>query len=387
MELTLKQRFNYLPIGFAIFSMFFGAGNSIFPLLIGSVSGDKNFYAVIGLSISTIIVPILGLYAMHLYNGDYKAFFNRLGKVPGFLMIALIMTLIGPFAGIPRCITLSYSTLEPHMGSTPFLLFSGVACLIIFATTIRKRRLIDILGKILTPMLLFCLAVIIFKGIYSPSHVAVSADHLSRSSVFFRGLTEGFQMMDLLASFFFSATVISCIRADKKEDESSSKQTFLKSIGLAAILLGIIYIGFSYVAANNSSFFQTVPQEALLRAVGKLVLGHKLGFIMGLAVALACLTTAITLVSVSAEFIYNDCFKGKIPYSMCVVLTIFVAFYFSNLGFAGLCQMIAPVLQVCYPALIVLTILNIAHKKFDFEPLKWPVYAVLGISLGLHLLF
>ncbi len=391
MELSLKKRLSYFPVGFAIFSMFFGAGNSIFPLVIGSISGNRNFYAIMGLMISTILVPILGLVAMTFYNGNYKEFFYRLGKAPGFLIIVMIMIIIGPFAGIPRCITLSYSTLKPYMGSTPLMLFSALSCVMIFFKTIKKSRLLDILGKVLTPLLLVCLAIVIVKGIYAPLNIAEPLGPSSRTGIFFQGLTKGFQMMDLLASFFFSATVISCLRAKRGESLSSispaSANTFFKASAVAALLLTVIYVGFSYVAANNSVFFQTIPQDALLSAVSQLILGQHLGFIMGLAVALACLTTAITLVSVFSNFIYHDCLKEKVPYFVCIITTILTAFCFSNLGFVGICNMIAPILMVCYPALITLTILNIAHKVFNFEPVKWPVYSVLVISLLANIVF
>lgn len=387
MELSLRKRFNFMPVGFAIFSMFFGAGNSIFPLLIGSISGKHNVYAVMGLTISTILVPVLGLLAMALYNGNYKEFFYEMGKTPGFIMITLIMILIGPFAGIPRCITLSYATLKPHLGGTPLMLFSSIACAIIFVKTIKKTQLINILGKILTPLLLFCLAIIILKGIYAPGAVAEPLLVKTRSGVFFKGLIEGFQMMDLLASFFFSATVLGCLKANETAAHDSERQNiFLKAIAVSGTLLAVIYIGFSYVAANNSAFFQTIPQDALLGAVSRMILGDQMGFIMGLAVALACLTTAITLVTVFSDFIYNDCLKGRVSYSICILSTILLAFSLSNLGFTGICKMIAPILIVCYPALITLTVLNILHKLYNFKNMKWPVYAVMAVSLLLNVL-
>src|SRR3990167_7604738 len=101
-----KSKFQTLSIGFAIFSMFFGAGNTIFPLVMGAFAKDKNLFALLGLSITAIVVPIIGLLAMFLYKGDYKQFFYRMGKWPGFFIILLIMMLTGPFAGTPRCITL-----------------------------------------------------------------------------------------------------------------------------------------------------------------------------------------------------------------------------------------------------------------------------------------
>lgn len=387
MELVVRKRFAYLPIGFAIFSMFFGAGNSIFPLLIGSAAGDKNFYAVMGMTVSAILIPLLGLFGIALYDGNYKEFFCRLGKAPGFILISMIMILIGPFAGIPRCITLAYSTLQPNLGGASLILFSAIACLIIFAKTIRKTRLVDILGKVLTPFLLFCLTIIIIKGVYAPGVAASSTASANNTGVFLYGLVKGFQMMDLLASFFFSATVIACIKAKGEQTGSSHLSTFLKGALLSGLLLWLIYIGFSYVAANNSAFFQSVAQESLLGAVSKKILGSHLGFVMGLAVALACLTTAITLVTVFSEFLYKECLGKRVPYSVCIVVTVLAAFCFSNLGFMGICNMIAPALFVCYPALITLTIVNIFHKMYKFTPVKWPVYTVFAISLMLNALY
>lgn len=368
------KKINYLPIGFAIFSMFFGAGNSIFPLLIGTNSGDKNIYAVLGMSITALIIPMLGLVGMTLYHGDYKEFFSRLGKMPGFIVISLIMIIIGPFAGIPRCITLSFGTLKPHLGAMPLMLFSLLACSIVFISTIKKRRLLDLLGKVLTPMLLFCLAVIIVKGFFSPKNMVAVAP--SKGAVFLSGLTLGYQMMDLLAAFFFASTVLTCLKANSgnKVLAGNEKSALMKAILLSTALLGIIYVGFSFVAAFQNASFLHLPQDALLGAVGLKILGNQIGFIMSLAVALACLTTAITLVSVFADFIYKDFFKTKVPYAFCIIGTISIAFCFSNLGFTHICQIISPILGLCYPALIVLTVFNIAHKLFGVKMVRLPVY-------------
>src|SRR5262245_25771526 len=99
-----------LATGLAMFSMFFGAGNIVFPLALGQFTKDQTLYAVLGLTLSAVLVPFTGLISMILFNGDYRAFFQRMGKWPGFLVSVVIMGLIGPFGAIPRCVTLSYST-------------------------------------------------------------------------------------------------------------------------------------------------------------------------------------------------------------------------------------------------------------------------------------
>lgn len=375
MELT-KRKTSFIPLGFAIFAMFFGAGNSIFPLLIGTQAANKNIFAISGLSISGILIPMLGLVGMILYNGDYKAFFYRLGKAPGFFLISLIMIVIGPFAGIPRCITLSFATLKPHLGSTPLILFSSCTCAVVFFKTFKKSRLIDILGKILTPILLTFLTIIIVKGLFGTKEMAMVSE--SSTHIFLQGLTTGYQMMDLLASFFFATTVMTCLKKneDALPNKGSSSPVLFKSVVLAAALLGVIYVGFSFVGASHSASFQHLSKDTLLAAVGLKVLGSQIGIVMGIAFALACLTTVITLVSVFSDFIHEEFFNKKIPYVVCIVLTLVVAFFFSNLGFDGICKMVNPIVNICYPALILLTFLNILYKLYDFKPVKIPVLLV-----------
>ncbi|MCH9633955.1 MAG: Branched-chain amino acid transport system 2 carrier protein [Chlamydiae bacterium] len=375
MEL-IRKKASFVPVGFAIFAMFFGAGNSIFPLLVGTQAANKNLFAISGLMTSGIVIPMLGLVAMFLFKGNYKEFFYRLGKAPGFFLISLIMIVIGPFAGIPRCITLSFATLKPHLGSMPLVLFSSCACTLVFFKTIKKSRLIDILGKVLTPILLTFLSIIIIKGLIGPKEIATTS--ISSSKVFIDGLTTGYQMMDLLAAFFFATTVLGCL---KKDEDYASKNggvppMLMKSICLSGLLLALVYFGFSYVGAFNSISFRGLSKDALLGAVGTKVLGGKIGLVMGVAFALACLTTIITLVSVFSDFIFEEFFQKKVPYGICITLTLVAAFFFSNLGFEGIFKMVGPIVNICYPALIALTVLNILYKLYDFKPVKLPIFLI-----------
>ena len=109
--------------GLAMFSMFFGAGNVVFPLVVGQTAGDQTLFRATGVIINCCGVPFLGLIVILLFQGNYQQFFARSGKVPGFLLAAAIMLLIGPFGGLPRCIALSYSTLKL---SWPMMLFWNV---------------------------------------------------------------------------------------------------------------------------------------------------------------------------------------------------------------------------------------------------------------------
>ena len=140
----MGKRFKIIvSTGLAMFSMFFGAGNVVFPLDLGRVAGTMNIYAVLGLLITAVLVPFAGLFAMLLFEGDYKEFFERMGKIPGFLIITFLMALIGPFMAIPRCVTLSYSTLKLYCPSVSLFYFSILACVLIFLLTEKRKKILD----------------------------------------------------------------------------------------------------------------------------------------------------------------------------------------------------------------------------------------------------
>ena len=119
--------------------MFFGAGNVVFPLAVGLQSQDANIFGILGLILTAVLVPFLGLIAAILFKGDYEAFFERLGKWPGFILIVLILALIGPFGALPRTITLSFATTRMFYPSLSLIFFSLVAHLLIFVLTVRKK--------------------------------------------------------------------------------------------------------------------------------------------------------------------------------------------------------------------------------------------------------
>jgi LIVCS family branched-chain amino acid:cation transporter len=369
-----------------MFSMFFGAGNVVFPLALGVYAQDKNLFAILGLLISAVGVPFTGLIAMTLFNGDYKKFFNRIGTVPGFFVAAAIMGLIGPFGAIPRCITLSYSTIKLYLPDMLLSLptFSIIACLIIFAFTIKRNSIIDILGYVLTPLLLGSLAIIIVKGLFfSPEAPHVDYSH---PEVFLLGLFEGYQTMDLLGAFFFSSVVLTCLEkgeTSKGEHKNYKRLIFLtlKASCIGAFLLSLTYVGFSYIAAFNSESLANVAKDELAGKIALLVLGPHAGLVAGIAVALACLTTAIALASVFAEFIHKDITLGRVNYGTSLVITLVISFFVSTLNFTGIAHILAPILQICYPALIVLSVVNIMYKLYHFMPVKIPVYTVFAISV------
>lgn len=381
--MTTSPKSNTIATGLAMFSMFFGAGNVVFPLALGQLAQDKNFYAILGLLITAVGVPFLGLIAMTLFDGNYKLFFNRIGKVPGILVAFCIISLIGPFGAIPRCVALSYSTIQAYIPNISLVAFSIGSCVLIYLFTFRKSRILDVLGYVLTPFLLFSLLVIIVKGFFATPNLQ-PIEH-TEAAIFLKGLQEGYQTMDLLGAFFFSSVVLSCLKdglpASEHQNHKKIIKATLKASAIGAFLLAAVYIGFSYVAAFHTGDLGAINQEELLGAIAHKILGPYAGLVASIAVALACLTTAIALAAVFAEYLHNEVTQGKLNYQLSLIITLVITAIFSTLKFTGIIAILAPILSVCYPALIVLSLLNIGYKLYHVQSVKIPFFLTFALSL------
>jgi LIVCS family branched-chain amino acid:cation transporter len=353
-------------------------------LALGQIAQDQNFSAILGMLITAVGVPFLGLISMTLFDGDYKQFFDRIGKVPGFIVAAAILGLIGPFGAMPRCIALSYSTMQVLVPNMSLPIFSAISCVVIWLFTFKRNTILETLGYFLTPILLLSLAVIIVKGLFM-SEAAPVANHDS-FAIFLKGLKDGYQTMDLLGAFFFSSVIIAGLKSAAGVSENKHPKkliiTALKSSCIGAFLLAIVYIGFSYVASYHSAALNDVSSDELISRIAIHILGSHAAIIACIAVALACLTTAIALGSVFAEFIHKDISMGKVGYGPSLIITLVITFLISTLNFTGIAAILAPILQVGYPALIAMAVLNLMFKLYNFKPIKLPVLIVFLISIG-----
>ena len=357
----------------AMFSMFFGAGNIVIPLGLGQVSGEHTAVALLGLIVTAVGVPFLGIFAMLLYGGDYKAFFGRLGKWPGFLVALLIMGLIGPFGGLPRCIALSFSTTKMFLEELSIIPFSLFTCLFIYLTTIKKSRVCDFVGWVLSPIFLLAFLFIILIG-FIDTRAEILPSALSSTEAFFLGLTSGYNTMDLLGSFFFSTVVVGSLKqlscsTSGAFDRPLLLKNALISSGIGAFLLASLYVGMSFIAALHSSQMTEFSSDKLLAAISLHLLGKYAGIITCLAVVFACITTAIALASVFAEFAKSLLFRDKISYKTALIGTLTISFFVSTLEFQGILQFLIPIVQILYPILIVLCIVNVVQSALR-EPVS-----------------
>lgn len=359
--------------GFALFAMFFGSGNLVFPLLVGTASQGHFLFSSFGIVLTGVLVPFMGVLAMLLYKGNTHEFLGTMGRPAKFWFPLIALSLMGPFGVLARCITVAHGSFALLFPQCSLIVFSIAFCAVIFLLTANKNRIIPFLGSALTPFLLLALMAIIFAGMwYSSTPVSENSNVWS---AFKEGALQGYQTMDLLAAFFFSTFVINHLSKKFSSDTESSLlvKVFLKSALLGGGLLSIVYCGLVYLGAAFANNLEGVAPQAMLGMVAQQTLGSFSAPIVCAAVVLACFTTAVVLASLFADFFRQEVCQDKVNAPLSLLVTLSIAFGISTLEFSGIAAFLAPILETLYPALIVLTLVNIANKLWGVKLTRWPV--------------
>jgi LIVCS family branched-chain amino acid:cation transporter len=360
-----------LTTGFALFSMFFGSGNLVFPIAVGQVHANASLYAALGIILTGVLVPFLGVYGMSLFHGSTTRFFSSLGKHGPFWFSLLALSLMGPFGVMARCLTVAHGSIQlllPEAGLVPTSL--GL-CAVIYACTSHKTRIVQLLGSYLTPVLLLSILGLTYMGlIHAPAQLSTDFSW----SALKEGFLKGYQTMDLLAAFFFSKFIIQHLDTlfPGEKHRLQKQRTLFMASCLGAGLLAVVYLFMVLLGSIFSESLAAVPAEEMIGKIALMTLGQYAGPLLCVLVVLACLTTAIVLTSLFAHFVNEKIFHYKLGESNSLILTLLIGFLVSTLDFAGIAAFIGPILEFSYPALIVLTLVNIAHKKWQTPLSHWP---------------
>ena len=351
---SIKQVF---VSGLAMFAMFFGSGNLVFPLMIGKESTSEFHWGITGFIITGVILPFLGLIAILLYRGNYMNFFARLTKPGAFLLALFLLSLMGPFGVIPRCITVSYGSFQTLFPETPLAIFSFVMCGIVYLLSVRENKVVPLMGTVLAPAkFIFVGLILIFGLIYAPEP---QVSQLTDSQAFESGITLGYQTMEIVTSFLFVTVIMGYLVKDQTDTDSPVMfKTALSAIVIGGGLMSVVYIGMVILGATYATDLTSQPEQ-YLATIAYLSLGQISGKVVTVAIVLSCLTTAIALATTFTDFVYEHVFQKRFARAHCLLMTILVSFVFSTFGFSGIAGYLAPILNAIYPLLIAYTLFNI----------------------------
>ncbi len=349
-------------IGLALFAMFFGAGNLIFPPYLGINAGSEWFLGFICFFIADVGLALVAILAM-IKTGDVSmnGITGKLGRVPSVIINSLIVLCIGPFLAIPRTAATTFEMgvlpIFPNFSSWAFgAIFFGLT----LAFTIRPSSVIDVIGKYLTTILVLSLLALIVMAIVNLNGPIVTTTGFNTVK---EGILSGYQTMDVLASVVFIIIIISAARDKGYTETKSTMKVVIQSSVFAAGALMIIYGGLAYLGATTSGGgFEGLNQTGLVVAITQKLVGSYGVLMLGIIVFFACLTTAIGLVSSCASF-FEELTHGKASYKMVVIITVGFSYFVSNFGISTIISIAAPILTLLYPVVLVMIILTFFGKN------------------------
>ena len=350
-----------LVIGFALFSMFFGAGNVIFPPYLGLSSGPEWLAGFASYFLADIGLALLAMFAI-LRRGSPEGITARLGRVPSTALMCVIVLCIGPMLAIPRTAATTYETsLSPLVAGFSPVLFSALFFLLILLLCVRETAVVDIVGKILTPALLIGLLVLIAVGVLDPIGPVGKVPLVENVAA--TGIEAGYQTMDVLAAIVFGYVILKSAREKGHTDSAAQLRVVSGASAVAGAGLLVVYLGLTYLGATTARFFNlTVDRTYLVVSIVRNLLGDWGIILFSVVVALACVTTAVGLVSACADY-FAGLSGGRVSYRLLVCVICVFSAVVSNFGLNEIIAIASPILSVVYPPTLVLILLALTGRR------------------------
>lgn len=385
-----KNNKDIIIIGFALFAMFFGAGNLIFPPFLGHAIGSKFAIGIIGFICTGVGLPLLAILSTTKGDGTFETMASKIGHKFAIVFATLLFIAIGPMLAIPRTAATTYElTINPILPNINAVTWMVIYFAINLIFVLKESSIIDTIGKYLTPALLIILCVIILKGIFFPIGDIVSTD---ATSVLATSLTEGYQTMDALAGLLFASMITSSLIAKGYKDKEILPMT-LKSGVVAIAGLAFIYGGLMFLGAQTTTTFTgEATKTGILLFISKSILGNSGIIIIGVAMGLACLTTSIGLLSAGSSY-FDKLSKGKLPYKFNAVAFSVISVIIGSLGVDKIVSISAPILNILYPVAITLIFTTLFDKYIkNVKAVRLGVYTslifgILGVIPNIDLSF
>ncbi|WP_162426855.1 branched-chain amino acid transport system II carrier protein [Pontibacter pudoricolor] len=353
-------------IGLMLFAVFFGAGNLIFPLSLGQAAGDQLVPAILGFLLTGVGLPLLGVIAIGMSkNEDVQTISAKVHPLFGLLFPVIIYLTIGPLFAVPRTGTVSYEIgvaplLPEVLRTTPWgaLLYSAIYFGITYLLSLNPGKVVDRIGKILTPVLLVILFALLVASIANPIGTIQGPLAAYEIAPFFKGFQEGYLTMDTIGSFIFGLIVINAIRAKGVDEPKSIAKVCITAGLIAATGLALVYVGLGYTGATSVTALGHVENGGIIISqVSHLQFGIFGSLILGIAIIFACLTTSVGLIVACAA--YFNKIRPSISYKTYVLVLTIVSALISNVGLTQIISFSVPVLVAIYPIVIVLIVLSL----------------------------
>ena len=350
-----------LVTGFALFSMFFGAGNLILPPYLGFNAGPDWLLVTIGFVITAVVIPIFGIIAHSKLQGTMYDFGKKVSPLFSsfFCLLVYGICIVLPS---PRTASVTHEMAIAPFFNSSGLLTSTVYFSLVFIFAMNRSKVLDLLGKYLTPIIIVILLAIIGIALLS-SPDAMQPSQFNTPVV--DGIMEGYQTFDALAALVVGAVLIISINLNYTGTSTEKKQLIFKSGLLAGFGLFIIYTGLILAGSlHNSEFLFNVNRSELLLGLGNKTLGSAGASLLSVLIALACFTTAVGIVTGTADYFKGVFKNSQTAYTITALIGSLLGVVMGQFDVAYIIDIAIPALMFAYPITIILILLNVLPDKY-----------------------
>ncbi len=369
-----------------LFAFFLGAGNIIFPPLAGQLAGENLMPAMFGFLLTAVGLPLITIVAIAVAGGTWDHLTQDLPKKAAVVMAALIFIIIGPAFAAPRTGLVAYEmAVKPFFieaSQTNLTAFSVLFFVVAMLFSWFQGRLIDLIGKVLTPVLFLGLIVLALAVFIDPQGEMIGATGEYLTQPLTKGFLEGYNTMDTFASLMFGMLMVDALRGKGITERAATTKYLIFAGCIAAAGLAFVYISLFYLGATSATVAAGADNGGLvLSQYVQALFGPYGQIVLSVIVLLACLTTAIGLISACSDFFSS---KTSLSYKHWVLINGSVCALVANVGLAQLISLSVPVLFALYPVAIALVALTFVRSKLPNT--RFAYRAVLLVSLLFALL-
>lgn len=383
MYMKLSKR-NLLLVSFMLFSLFFGAGNLIFPPFLGQNAGGHTIPALIGFLATAVILPVLGVIVVSESNGLDKLA-NRVNPRFSIVFTVLIYLSIGPGLGIPRAASVPFEmAVAPYLpeGSNInlfMLLYSLVFFLLAGWLSMTPRKLVKRVGTVLTPSLLILLVFLFISFLFRGTVDIAAPQAAYESTPLLTGFCEGYNTMDTIAALNFGLVIATTLRGFGLDDKKSVVSYTVKSGIFAGSILTGVYLMLTYMGTCSSGVYPIQGNGAwTLRCIVAQLFGEPGAILLAAIFTLACLTTCVGLITSISQFFTS--LLPKVSYKALVIFISVFSFVVCNQGLNTILSLSMPVLNAIYPMSIMLILLGLTDRWCKKVP---HIYSITLTGVGI----
>ena len=350
--------------GFALFSLFFGAGNLILPPFLGAKSGDQWMWVVFGFIITAVIIPILGILAHARVQGTLYDLGKKVSPWFSTLYCVLIY-LIAISLPAPRTASVTHEmAIQPFFGSeTSSWVTSSIYFALTFIFVINRSKIISLIGKFLTPIIVLILLTIIYLALFSSPEVM----NMNTYEIpFVSGVLEGYQTFDAIGGVVVGAVIIISLNLRGHSSYEAKKEIISKSGLIAGGGLLLIYGGLIFSGAYMSSTFsEGATRTEILTSLSAQTLGSIGTSFLSVLVALACFTTGVGIVTGASDYVKGICNNSQTAYIITAIVSCILGIVIGQFDVHYIINVALPALMFIYPITIVLILLNVIPNQWS----------------------